>query len=76
MQKLLFFTSFLTVSLFIVEKILKESLDSVSTVVNGYEYLLQSLGKGFIRLKHIEIFETVQNSNNKIVSKEAPEYNY
>ena len=76
MQKVLFFTSFLTVSLFIVEKILKESLDSVSTVVNGYEYLLQSLGKGFIRLKHIEIFETVQNSNNKIVSKEAPEYNY
>ena len=76
MQKVLFFTSFLTVSLFIVEKILKESLDSVSTVVNGYEYLLQSLGKGFIRLKHIEIFEMVQNSNNKIVSKEAPEYNY
>ena len=74
MQKVLFFTSFLTVSLFIVEKILKESLDSVSTVVNGYEYLLQSLGKGFIRLKHIEIFETVQNSNNKIVSKEAPEH--
>ena len=58
-----------------VEKILKEPLDSVSTLVNGYEYLLQSLGKCFIRLKHIEIFETVQNSN-KIVSKEAPEYNY
>ena len=38
--------------------------------------LLQSLGKCFIRLRHIKIFETVQKSNNKIVSKEAPEYDY
>ena len=40
------------------------------------ENLLQSLGKRFIRLKHIKIFETVQKSNNKIVSKEAPEFDY
>ena len=37
------------------------------------EYLLWSLGKRFIGLKHIKIFKTVQN---KIVSKEAPEYDY
>ena len=35
-----------------------------------------SLGKPFIRLKLIKIFETVQKSNNKIVSKEVPEYDY
>ena len=38
------------------------------------EYLLWPLGKGFIRLKHIKIFEKAQKSNEKIVSKEAPEY--
>ena len=38
------------------------------------EYLLWPLGKGFIRLKHIKSFEKVQKSNEKIVSKEAPEY--
>ena len=31
------------------------------------------LEKRFIRLKHIKIFEMVQQSNDKIVSKEAPE---
>ena len=40
------------------------------------EYLLWSLGKCFIRLQHIKIFETVQKSSDKIVSKEAPENNY
>ena len=45
-------------------------------IFNWLEYLLWSLGKRFIRLKHIKIFETVQKSNNKTVSKEAPEYNY
>ena len=29
-----------------------------------------------MRLKDIRIVETVQKSNDKIVSKEAPEYNY
>ena len=38
------------------------------------EYLLWSLGKHFIRLKHIKIFETMQKSNYKIVPKETPEY--
>ena len=32
------------------------------------------VGKCFIRIKHIEIFETVQKSNDKIVSKEVAEY--
>ena len=40
------------------------------------EYLLQSSGKRFIRLKHIKIFEAVQKSNSEIVSKEAPEFDY
>ena len=40
------------------------------------EYPLWSLGKRFIGLKHIKIFKTMQKSNNKIVSKEAPEYDY
>ena len=40
------------------------------------EYLLRLLGKGFIRLKHSKIFKAVQKSNNKITSKEAPEYDY
>ena len=40
------------------------------------EYLLWSLGKSFIRLKHIKTFETVQISNKEIVSKEDPEYDY
>ena len=35
-----------------------------------------SLRKRFIRLKHTKTFETVQKSNDKIVSKEAPEYDY
>ena len=41
------------------------------------EYLLyiQSLGKRIIRLKHIKKLE-MEKSNNKIVSKEAPEYDY
>ena len=34
------------------------------------------MGERFIKLKHITIFELVQKSNNKIVSKEAPEYDY
>ena len=29
-----------------------------------------------MRLKHIRIVETVQKSNDKIVSKEGPEYDY
>ena len=29
-----------------------------------------------MRLKHIKIFKTVQKSNNKTISKEAPEYDY
>ena len=29
--------------------------------------------KSFIRLQHVKIFETVQKSNSKIVSKEAAE---
>ena len=29
-----------------------------------------------MRLKHIKIFETVQISNDKIVSKEVSEYDY
>ena len=33
------------------------------------KYLLKSLGKHFIRLKHIKIFEAVLKPNNKIVSK-------
>ena len=37
---------------------------------------LWSLGKCFIRLMRIKIFETVRKSNDKIVSKEAPEYDY
>ena len=37
---------------------------------------LWSLGKCFIRLKHIKIFETMQKSNNKIISKEAPGNDY
>ena len=40
------------------------------------EYLLWSLRNHFIRLKHIKIFEKIQKSNDKIVSKEAPEYDY
>ena len=40
------------------------------------EYLLCSLGKRFIRHKHIKIFKVMQKSNNKIVPKEAPEYNH
>ena len=39
------------------------------------EYLVV-VGKCFIRLTHIKIFETVQKSYDKIVSKEAPEYDY
>ena len=35
---------------------------------------LWSLGKRFIRLKHIKVFETVQKSNGKFISEEAPEY--
>ena len=34
------------------------------------------MGKCFIRLKHIKIFDTVQKSNDKIFPKEAPEYDY
>ena len=34
------------------------------------------VGKHFIRIKHIKIFETVQQLNNKIDSKKAPEYGY
>ena len=40
------------------------------------EYLSWSLRKCLIRLNHINIFEKVQKSNDKIVSKEAPEYDY
>ena len=40
------------------------------------EYILRSLEKRFIRLKYIKIFEAVQESNKKIFSKEAPEYNH
>ena len=32
--------------------------------------------KTFIKLKHIKIFNTVHISNDKTVSKEAPEYDY
>ena len=42
--------------------------------IQGFpEYILWSLGKIFIRPQHIKIFETVQQSNSKIVSKEAAE---
>ena len=41
-----------------------------------YLYLWWSLEKWFVRLKHIKIFETVQKSNDKIATKEAPEYDY
>ena len=40
------------------------------------EYLLRSLGKHIIRLKHFNIFKTVRKSFDKIVLKEAPECNY
>ena len=33
------------------------------------EYLLQSLGKCFIRLKHIKIFETLENQTTKLSKK-------
>ena len=59
-----------------VGKLLQEPPDAVSTLVNGQHIFLQSLGKRSIRLKYIKIFETVHKSNNKIVSKEAPEYDY
>ena len=36
-------------------------------------YLLWSLGKRFIRLQYIKIFEMVQKSDGKIVSKQAGE---
>ena len=34
------------------------------------------MGKRFIRQQHTKIFETVEKSNDKIVSKEAVEYDY
>ena len=34
------------------------------------------MGKRFIKPKHIKVLETVQKSNDKIVSKEVLEYNY
>ena len=37
------------------------------------EYLLCLLRKGFIRLQHITIFETVQTSNSKMASNQAAE---
>ena len=40
------------------------------------EHLFWSLGKHIIRLQHIKIFETLQKLNDKIVSKEAAEYDY
>ena len=42
----------------------------------GLEYLFYLLGKRFIKLKHIKIYERVQKTNNKIVSKEAAECDY
>ena len=54
-----------------LSKLLQEPLDAVSILI---PFLVAQ--KRFIRLKHIKIFETVQKSNDKIVSKEAPEYGY
>ena len=47
---------------------------AVSTLVNGWNIFCSCCGKRFIRLKRIKIFESVQKPNNKVVSKEAPEY--
>ena len=38
--------------------------------------VVMSLGKHFIRLKHMEIFKTMQKSYNKILPNEGPEYDY
>ena len=37
------------------------------------EYLFQSLGKHFIRLQHIKIFEAEQKASGTIIYKEAAE---
>ena len=47
--------------------------DAVLTFVNGQNIFCSRWENA---LKHIKIFETVQKSNNKIVSKETPESEY
>ena len=57
-------------------KLLQVPLEAVSISYKWLEYLLQSLGKCFIRLQYNKILETVQKSDSKIVSKQAAEQDY